>query len=150
MQTEKANSGGARLIAPSAPVLAPYPVDMSKQGKHKADYPTTIAQEALVHWEHYLASGDAAYARAFLAQAQWLVEHEARTGEWAGGWPTSLPHTALPAGGAGRQCLSALTQGIGLSVLIRAYQLTSDRAFLEAAQRVVHTFELDILDGGIR
>ncbi|HLQ30948.1 MAG TPA: D-glucuronyl C5-epimerase family protein [Ktedonobacteraceae bacterium] len=229
MQTEKANSGGARLIAPSAPVLAPYPVDMSKQGKHKADYPTTIAQEALVHWEHYLASGDAAYARAFLARAQWLVEHEARTGERAGGWPISLPHTALspvsgvgilgkgrgadgfrrggggvdgrwgrlrrprggwgvsqgeqdegdasvppppnstpapterrgprwrsqiptpkrPAGGAGRQCLSALTQGIGLSVLIRAYQLTSDRAFLEAAQRVVHTFELDILDGGV-
>src|SRR5712691_1413067 len=126
MQTEKANSVGVRFIAPSAHVLAPYPVDMSEflAFSHKVDQPTRIAQDALVQWKHYLASGDAAYARAFLARAQWLVEHEVRIAELAGGWPISLPHTALSAEGAQRLCLSALTQGIGLSVLIRAYQLT--------------------------
>ncbi|GAC1342479.1 MAG: hypothetical protein NVSMB27_01400 [Ktedonobacteraceae bacterium] len=154
MQTEKANSVGVRFITPSAHVLAPYAVDMSEQGEDKplpAEFNATrIAQDALVHWNCYLATGEETHKNAFLSRAQWLVEHEVRIAELAGGWPISLPHTALSAEGTHRLCLSALTQGIGLSVLIRAYQLTADRAFLEVAQRVAHTFELDILDGGIR
>src|SRR5260221_5480620 len=69
-----------------------------------------------------------------------------RTSDDAGGWPISSPHPDIPTKG---RWLSALTQGNALSVLVRAYQLTSEQPFLDAAQRVIRTFERDILDGGV-
>lgn len=50
---------------------------------------------------------------------------------------------------ATQPCLSALAQGNAISVLVRAYQLTQEEAFLQAARRAVRTFELDILDTGV-
>ena len=108
--------------------------------------PTIIAQYALVHWNLYLATNDHHHCKVFLTQAYWLIEHELLIGDDAGGWPISSPHPGVPTEG---RWLSALTQGNALSVLVRAYQLTSEQSFLDATQRAVRTFELDILDGGV-
>jgi len=142
--------------------LLPYPVNMSqflelKQSTLDAAgvpyhvnpseyYPTTIVQYALAHWCRYLATHSEMHRGTFLTQARWLVEHESRIGKDAGGWPIFFPHLKLHAGGP---YLSALTQGCGISVLVRAYQLTYDEEFLEVIHRVAHTFGRDILDGGI-
>ncbi len=139
-----------------------YPVDMSqfltlKQSTldtagvlyqlNPAGYnPTTIAQYALAHWNQYLASHDETHYQTFLAQASWLIEHESHIGEDAGGWPISFPLLELNTGGS---YLSALTQGIGISVLVKAYQLTGNQGFLDVTDRVIRTFERDILDGGV-
>lgn len=140
--------------------LSPYPIDMSMlltqsqtldEGvSYRVDpaeyHPIGTAQYALVHWNQFLATNDEYSLEEFLTQAYWLVEHESRISGEAGGWPISVSrpdfHTRGP-------CLSALMQGIGVSVLIRAYQLTRKKQFLDAAHRVVRTFERDILDGGI-
>lgn len=108
--------------------------------------PTAIGEYALTQWNCYLINDDEKYKRGFLAQAYWLVEHETRIGEHAGGWPESLERPDYYAVGP---ILSALTQGCSLSVLLRAYQLTGEEKFLKAIKRVLCTFELDILDGGI-
>jgi len=142
--------------------LALYPVDMSSflalsesaldpagmpYQMSPAEYnPTTIAQYALAHWNKYITTNDEHHLRNFLTQASWFVEHETRIGEDFSGWPISFPHANVHVSGS---WLSALTQGSGISVLIRAYQITREETFLEVAHRAARTFERDILDGGV-
>jgi len=142
--------------------LPPYPIDMSKLltlwqftlddagvpfQVHPAGYhPTIIGQYALANWNQYLATNDDHYRNVFLTQANWLVQHEAHICNGAGGWPISSPHPDVPTKGS---WLSALAQGNAISVLIRAFQLTAEAEFLEAAHHAIQTFKQDILDGGI-
>jgi glycosyltransferase involved in cell wall biosynthesis len=146
----------------SAFALSSFPVDMSSflvlphctfdaagvpsQVNPAGYHPTTIAHYALAHWNQYLATDTGSHRTTFLAQASWLVEHEMRIGEDAGGWPISFPHPDVPTRGP---WLSALTQGSAISVLLRAYQLTREEVFLAVAHRAVRAFEQDILDGGV-
>ena len=152
--------------AQARPDLLPYPIDMFSlltlpggtldeveapykafAGKIPATYhPTSIAQSALAHWNIYLANGGNEHKETFMSCASWLLAHEVTLSNNAGGWPIPF---ALPAYHAPQPYLSALTQGNVISVLMRAYQLTTDDTFLHAACRAVHTFELDILDGGV-
>lgn len=161
-QTNMAKSNRQLADEEHASGLPPYPIDMSPflalsqitldatgvpYNANPAGYhPTTIAQYALAHWNQHLATNDEYHLKAFLTQAQWLIEHESRIGKDAGSWPISFPHPDVHSEGL---WLSALTQGNGISVLLRAYQLTSEQTFLEVACRAVRTFELDILDGGV-
>jgi glycosyltransferase involved in cell wall biosynthesis len=142
--------------------LPSYPIDMSffltlphwnfdtagipYRGNPVVHDPTTITRYALAHWNQYLTTHNAYHQKIFLAQALWLVEHEEHIGDDAGGWPITFPHPKIQTEG---RWLSALAQGNGVSVLVRAYQLTHDEVFLEVARRVVRTFECDILDGGV-
>src|SRR5260370_25691535 len=161
-QTNAAKSNRQLADGKHASGLLPYPIEMSPflaisqialdatgvpSSAHPAGYqPTIIVQCALAHWNQYLATNDERHLEAFLAQAHWLIEHESRVGKDAGGWPISLP---CPAAHSTGPWLSALTQGNGISVLLRAYRLTAEQAFFEVARRAVRTFELDILDGGV-
>jgi glycosyltransferase involved in cell wall biosynthesis len=140
----------------------PYPIDLSTllslsqftldsagvpyHINPKRYHPASIAHYALVHWNEYLQTGTENHREEFLTQAKWLIEHEARVGSEAGGWPVSFSHLDIHGEAL---ALSAQAQGNALSVLVRAYQLTSKEVFLEVAHRAVRTFELDILDGGV-
>lgn len=109
-------------------------------------HPTTIARYALAHWNLYLTTREESHLHTFLQQARWLVAHEVIIDEGMSGWPLSFPHPDVSTNGS---WLSALTQGCGISVLVRAYKLTEDATYLEIAHRVVGTFKRDILDGGV-
>ncbi len=137
--------------------LTAYPIDMSSllaspdctfnaHVNPLGYHPTTSAQHALAHWNQFLSSNDESHRDIFLKEAQWLVEHEVRIGNDAGGWPISSPHPDVR---GDDRWLSALAQGNAVSVLVRAYQLTQDEIFLGVARRAVRTFEQDILDGGV-
>ncbi len=89
-----------------ASVLQPYPLDMwpllalplgtldevgvpynAATQKYPATYhPTTIAQYSLAHWNAYLATGIEKHKRAFMIQAQWLVDQESRLTDDMGYW----------------------------------------------------------------
>jgi hypothetical protein len=112
-----------------------------------AYHPTDIAQYALVNWDTHLKTGSEECRQAFIIQACWLVNHETRIADDAGGWPIPFSNNEFH---ALKPWLSALTQGVGISVLMRAYQLTGEAVFLHVARRAVRTFELDIRDGGVR
>ena len=118
------------------------PKDMSSDGYH----PATIAEYALAQWNHYLSTNDERHLEAFMTQAYWLVGHETRIDADAGGWPIFFLHPDFPTNGP---WLSASAQGTGISVALRAYQLTHEEVFLEIARRAVCTFKRDILDGGV-
>jgi glycosyltransferase involved in cell wall biosynthesis len=141
--------------------LIPYPIDMSSfltmlyASLDRANilsnlnltqnHPTTIAQYALVHWNKYCTTNDEDHCDVFLKQAYLLVGQETPIGD-ASGWPISF---YSPVVCKDIYFLSALTQGLGISVLVRAYQISHEDVFLELAHRIVRTFEKDILDGGV-
>lgn len=146
--------------------LPPYPLEMdpllalphgvldevgvpynSATNKYPAGYqPTTIAEYGLANWNAYLRTGEDRYKRAFLTQACWLMAHETRFADDAGGWylPMPIPDYAIEG-----PWLSAMTQGNAISVLVRAYRLTNDEAFLAVARRAIRLFERDVRDGGV-
>lgn len=148
------------------PNLLTYPIDMSAlltvpldcmdetgvlrnspQDTLPAVYnPTSIAQYGLVHWNAYLTHGGDEHREIFMTLANWLLAHKSSLSNGACGWPISFTSHAQ---GITRPCLSALTQGTAISVLLRAYQLSGKDVFMQAARQTVLTFELDILDGGV-
>jgi glycosyltransferase involved in cell wall biosynthesis len=111
-----------------------------------AHHPVYVAQLALAHWNAYLTHGDDEHKTAFISLANWLLNHASLFANNTGGWP--IPYI-LPGHSKSLEILSSLAQGQGISVLIRAYQLTGKDDFLRVAGCVVRTFELDILDGGV-
>ena len=146
--------------------LSPYPLDLSlllalsgsrrKQQVSPAaagDFkqqgffqPTLLAQQALIEWNTYLDTGDERHREAFLDQASWFLQHATSCTGDVSGWPvlTRLSGLSEPV-----PLLSASTQGLALSVVVRAYQLTSDGAFWHIAQRAVRSLERDIFEGGV-
>lgn len=108
-------------------------------------HPVTIARYALAHWNLYCATDDVKHRETFLVQARWLFEHAAVLGEGTCACPIASPGSMVLG-----LWLSASAQGCGISVMVRAYQLTRERAFLETARRVARIFERDILDSGVQ
>ena len=105
---------------------------------------TPIMRYALAHWNAYVESDEKKFLETFLVCAEWLVEHVVHINTSAG-WPIEISCE----GERENLALSALIQGQGISVLVRAYQVTQQKKFLDVAQIVVETFKLDILDGGV-
>lgn len=104
-------------------------------------FPTTLFQKALGHWDLWLASGqkDEAHRTAFLNIARWAVETKDEQGGWPL-WPLLGLRYASP--------YSAMTQGEGISVLVRAYLLTQDPVYLEAARLALGPMQKPLDDGG--
>lgn len=120
--------------------------NMPTESSPGAYQPTTIAQYALAHWNAYLDTGDVEHKKSFMIQARWLVTNELRLADDRSGWLIPFPS---PEYNVLKPWLSALTQGNCISVLVRAYRLTSEEIFMEVARRAIRTFELDIQDGGV-
>jgi glycosyltransferase involved in cell wall biosynthesis len=162
VQTSKKKNESSTIRERHISQLSSYPLDMSRFFKEEFRHlhsieelyhanpggylPIIMVWDALVCWNRYLVTGESAHSYEFLSHARWLVEYEVRLKEDAGGWPMFLMH---PSTQFLTFCLSSSMQGCAISVLMRAYLLTKDEAFLEVTQRVVHTFERDILDGGV-
>lgn len=80
----------------------------------------------------------------FLRAADWLVEAQ----DDMGGWPVPVQRVL-----AGRLRLppgwhSAMAQGHAISVLTRAYLLTKQTRFIQAATNALHLFEVPASEGG--
>jgi glycosyltransferase involved in cell wall biosynthesis len=108
--------------------------------------PRAVARHALVLWNRYITTNDAKVLNEFMARVRWLVEHKRDIGECASGWPI---YQSCPEFHTSGSWLSAVSQGCGLSVLVRAYHVTRDKVLLKIIDRVAQTFIQDILDGGV-
>lgn len=92
------------------------------------EMPIVVFQWGLGNWDAWLLSGktDAAHAANVLATARWAVATMTADGGWDC-W-TSLSRPVISP-------YSAMAQGEGISVLVRAGQIEDDPAFLRTAQR---------------
>jgi heparosan-N-sulfate-glucuronate 5-epimerase len=109
--------------------------------------PIAIAQYGLGNYNLFCRSGDPERRRRFLNIADWLVANLEKNRFGLCVWNHHFDweyRTLLKA-----PWYSALSQGQGISVLVRAHRETDKPAYLEAAQRVFETFLKTTDKGGV-
>jgi heparosan-N-sulfate-glucuronate 5-epimerase len=111
------------------------------KGRAKPVYnPVAVAQWGLHFYENWLHTGSDAELGDLMVQADWLR----RIQDDQGRFPYSYEKR-----GAKAPWYSAMAQGLGISVLLRAYHVSGDGTFLTAAQRAVLPFGKNVADGGV-
>jgi hypothetical protein len=103
--------------------------------------PVTVANYALYHYEQLYRGIECARAP-FLAQVDYLLHSQREDGAY----PYAF---ALPRYGVGPGWLSAQAQGEAASALIRAYYVTKDPTYREAAVRAARLLGVDVSAGGV-
>lgn len=96
---------------------------------------------SLANWNAYTLTSDDAYREAFLANARWFLANQV-DGQWR--WDIDVPSRELKA-----PWISGLSQSLGISVLLRAYQTTGDTAYLDAARDAFSWMTKPLADGGL-
>jgi len=109
--------------------------------------PIAIAQYALGHYNLYFNTKRNCHLDVFLKQADWLVENikgnEFGVPVWLHNFDWEYKEILR------NPWYSGLAQGIGISVLVRAYNTTKDGKYLDTADKAYLAFENDINKGGV-
>lgn len=109
---------------------------------------TYICWWAISRLEIFLRSGDAEAKKEFLRHAEWLLKNKKHIGEFAV-WPFRFDYRPelrwLRA-----PWISAMDQGLVISVLIRAYKITEDKRYLDASKQAGLFFAVPLESGGFR
>jgi hypothetical protein len=110
-------------------------------------HPVSICLYALGAFEHYLKTGDKKARAAFLQCASWLKDNLKQHDGffyWEYNYEPEYPGALdkIP-------WFSAMAQGEGVSVLIRAYLETKQDNYLLAAEKAIESLFHDFPDGGI-
>lgn len=109
--------------------------------------PIAIAQYGLGNFNLFKQTGQAERLARCLAAADWLVGHLERNGGGLRVWHHHFDweyRTLLKA-----PWHSALAQGQGISLLVRAFQETGEHAYLETAREAFQAFTVGIHEGGV-
>ena len=117
-------------------------------GSPETELHVATAQWALGCYERYLTGEGDAWLAAALAGADHLVRHQVRDGVHEGGWihHWAMPHTYR----LEPPWLSAMAQGEGASLLLRAHAATGEERYAEAAMRALSPLASPVSEGGLR
>lgn len=130
----------------------PYDADgiplLDYRGRIGRQYnPIAIAQYALGNYNLYRATGRAERRHKFLKAAGWLLEHLEINKHGIPVWQHHFDWEYLDLLKA--PWYSALAQGQGLSVLVRAFQETQNNLYLDASREVFQSFLMSVERGGV-
>jgi heparosan-N-sulfate-glucuronate 5-epimerase len=122
--------------------LRPYPPPLFYQY-----HPMAIAEYALDCHRLYLETGEEHYKIACINNADWFVKN-IRTinnefGIWFYDFRESLAYN-VP-----QQFRSSMSQGYGISLLLRAYEITKDDSYLKPVYAALNSYRYSVSDGGI-
>lgn len=111
--------------------------------------PAFIAWSGLMSLERYCRNANPDDLKAFHAQVQWLKTNAVSRSDGTTVWPYRFDWQE------GRCLLkapwvSAMSQGLGVSALVRAFRLTREEALLSLCERSVVVFERSVEEGGVR
>ncbi len=110
-------------------------------------YPVEIALFALGNLEKFLDTGEERYREVFIRHVDWLVKNISIKDDF-GVWEHNF---VLPYYKFDRvPWVHGMAQGVAISALVRAYQLTGNKKYLEVAKLAYGAFERDIDEGGVR
>jgi len=109
-------------------------------------FPISIGQLGLAVFHTYLTTKSEEDRAQFLHFADWFVEHADVSDRLGARW---LTHVPLPAYRNPGPWQSAFSQGRGISILLRAYQLTNEMKYAELANQALKSFEIPVSDGGV-
>ncbi len=108
------------------------------EGNKTVYFPISIFQYALGLWDLYLANNDLRRKEQFLIQCQWIIDNQKEDGSWNCFGPIGYPQYTV----------SSMGQGEAISVLVRAYKITSDIRWLDAAKKAMKFMLMPINKGG--
>lgn len=112
------------------------PTTITEQG-NKVYFPVQIFQYGLGAYDLYLRTGEKRFLDRFNLCANWTVEHQLASGAWDN---FSFIYPQDPYG--------AMCQGKGCSLLLRAYKLTQNSTYLQAAKKAIDFMLLPVEKGG--
>lgn len=108
------------------------------------DNPVTVSHWALQNWSWWLRDQQPEHLAPVIKAADWLLGRQREDGAWeyyfdfnALGVPMVAPW------------ISAMTQGMGISVLVRAHEATGEQRYLDAALLALQPFSKSVEDGGV-
>ncbi len=119
-------------------------IDVEEKRLHY--YPISIGQYALAVFHSWLDTGSAEKKAHFLRIADWFCQNRTESDALGAYWLTDVPK---PEYGVTAPWKSAFAQSRGLSVLLRAWQLTGEEEYVRIARRALIPFGLDISQGGV-
>jgi heparosan-N-sulfate-glucuronate 5-epimerase len=109
--------------------------------------PIAIAQYGLGNYNLYRRSSDPERRRKFFVAADWLCSHLEQNAQGLAVWNHHFDWEYRDTLRA--PWYSALAQGQGISVLVRAHKESRDARYLDAAQRALACFHVSMTDGGV-
>lgn len=119
---------------------------MNYQGK-AAYNPVTVAEFSLLAYNRFIKSNKPEDRNVFLLRSQWLLEHQDVN---SGCWFYNFDFNYAAMGETlSKPWISAMAQGLGMSVMTRAYHLTRDDNYLNAATRALLPFHKKVEHGGV-
>lgn len=108
------------------------------EGNQTVYFPISIFQYALGLWDLYLLKKSNEHKNHFLKLCDWIVANQAENGSWNCFGPI----------GYKKLTVSSMGQGEAASVLIRAYKLTGDTKWLDAARKAILFMMIKVENGG--
>jgi len=111
-------------------------------------HPVYISQYALGAYEYYLKTGDKIAKDNFLSCADWLRDNLKKYGDFFY-WEYTFENTSFPGGLNKVPWFSAMAQGEGSSVLLRAFCETNNEEYLKSARKAIEPIFHDLSEGGI-
>ena len=103
-------------------------------------FPVVLCQKALGHWDRWIMHSRPEDRESFLDLASWVAEKQDANGGW-NTWGLLSPSTKYP--------YSSMTQGEGISVLVRAHTLTNEERFENACVRAMALMQKPADQGGV-
>lgn len=100
-------------------------------------FPVAIFQYGLGCYDLYIQTKDERYINKFMQCARWTLEHQDDDGRW-NNFSHYCPQTPY----------SAMAQGEGASLFVRAYVYTHEQRYLDAAKMAIDYMLLPLEEGG--
>ncbi len=119
-------------------------IDVEEQKLHY--YPISIGQYALAIFHSYLDTKDEAKRAHFIRIADWFYNNKTEDDKLGVYWLTDVPKPEYHVTEAWK---SGFSQSRGLSLMLRAWQLTGDDKYLAVAKKALIPFTYDISEGGV-
>jgi len=108
--------------------------------------PITVCQYGLFHFNKFADSGDPSARATFLAQADWLMQTAQPGANHSSVWPYRFD---LPFYNITAPWISGMAQGEALSVLVRAFSVSQEKAYLALAHNAWNIFAVTVDQGGV-
>jgi len=106
--------------------------------------PVHISQQAFKYWDEF-QNGDVRSKELFLNCANWLVDNAVLRDNYTV-WEYRFP---WPDRNLTPPWISGMAQGLGIQVLVRAYNITNNKKYLEIAKSSLQSFFVEVENGGV-
>jgi len=108
------------------------------------DNPVTVSLWALQHWSRWTRTHEAENLEPVITAAEWLIGRQRVDGGWEYLFDFNASGLRMRA-----PWISAMAQGLGISVLVRAHEVSGDTRYLDGALLALEPFTRTTADGGV-